>query len=64
MKMRVIELAQELGIPIWQLREKLEEMGVWVVSEDSASLNASIVGRVREAYGRPSPGPGTSSPAG
>lgn len=63
-KMRVIELAQELGIPSRQLREKLEEMDVWVVSEDSASLNASIVGRVREAYGRPSPAPRTSPPAG
>jgi hypothetical protein len=64
MKMRMVELAQELGIPSWKLREELEEMGVWVVSEDTASLNASVVGRAREAYGRPSPGPRTSSPAG
>jgi Translation initiation factor IF-2, N-terminal region len=63
MKMRIDDLARELEIPSWQLLGKLEELGFFAVS-DSTNLAASIVERVREAYGKPMPRPRPSEQAG
>jgi len=59
--MRLVDLARELEIPSWQLLKKLDEMSIFPVSEDTARLRADVVERIREAYGRPSAKPKTSS---